>query len=413
MMKRYRRTAASQYLVVTIVLLSIIGVGLLSAFVMSRIPFADEFALPWAAGRLWLLGGESPYALSAIQEAASAIDESTFLASLPDSQVLRYPLLTLVFYLPFSLMPYTAARVIWMTILAICVGLIGFFGIQLSGWKVSAIKQFGAILLIVFWLPGAMAILAGHLAPIIIVLLLAGIYLVVNGQDTTAGLLLSLTFSVFPSSGLILIVLLIWGISHRRWSLLSGYFSGVIFLLVISWLVMPSWFMEWAAVMLETYQGWDWVNTPMMSLAALLPGIALPFSIFLNGALIVYSIMLTITIMGQTGRVFNYKLFTVFIIAYLLHVQPSIFLLLLTIPALFMVFRSWSERWGLFGNLLSWGVLVLIGVGSWLLVHSTLDFTQIDYGPFLTIGYPLLVLLGMIWIRWWAMRIPMLPYETQ
>jgi hypothetical protein len=255
--------------------------------------------------------------------------------------------------------------------------------------------------------------LAGHLAPIIIVLLLAGIYLVVNGQDTTAGLLLSLTFSVFPSSGLILIVLLIWGISHRRWSLLSGYFSGVIFLLVISWLVMPSWFMEWAAVMLETYQGWDWVNTPMMSLAALLPGIALPFSIFLNGALIVYSIMLTITIMGQTGRVFNYKLFTVFIIAYLLHVQPSIFLLLLTIPALFMVFRSWSERWGLFGNLLSWGVLVLIGVGSWLLVHSTLDFTQIDYGPFLTIGYPLLVLLGMIWIRWWAMRIPMLPYETQ
>ena len=264
-----------------------------------------------------------------------------------------------------------------------------------------------------FWLPGASAILAGHLAPIIIVLLLAGIYLVVNGQNTTAGLLLSMTFSSFPSSGLILIVLLIWGASQRRWSLLSGYFSGVIFLLVISWLVMPSWFMEWAAVMIETYQGWDWVNTPMMSLAALLPGITSPLSIFLHGSLIVYSIMLTVTILGQSDRIFLYKIFTVFIIAYLLHIEPSIFLLILMIPGMFMVFRSWSDRWGLFGKLLSWGVLVLIGVGSWLLVYSTTDFMQPDYGPFLTIGYPLLVLLAMIWIRWWALRIPKLPYEIQ
>jgi hypothetical protein len=413
MIKRYRRTAASQYLAVIIVFLSIIAVGLLSTFVMTRIPFADEFALPWAAGRMWLLGGESPYAPSAIQEAITSIDESSFLASLPDSQVLRHPLLTLVFYLPFSLMPYTAARVIWMTILAMCVGLIAFLGIQLSGWKVSAFKQFGAILLIVFWLPGANAILVGDLAPIIIVLLLAGIYLVINDQDTTAGLLLSLTFSVFPSSGLILTVLLIWGISQRRWSLLTGYFSGVVFLLVISWLVKPSWFMEWAAVMFETYQGWDWVNTPMMSLAALLPGIASPFSIFLHAALIVYSIMLMITIMGQTGRVFTYKLLIVFIIAYLLHVQPSIFLLLLITPALFMVFRFWSERWGLIGNLMSWGVFILIGVGSWLLVYSTIDFTQPDYGLLLPIGFPLFVLIGMIWIRWWALRISKLPFETQ
>jgi hypothetical protein len=412
MMKRYRRRTASQYLVVIIVLLSIIGIGILFAFVMTRIPFVDEFALPWAAGRLWLLGGESPYTPSAIQEATTVIGESNFLASLPDSQVLRLPLLTLVFYLPFSLMPYAAARVIWMAVLVVCVGLIGFFAFQLSGWKGSVSEKFAAILLIIFWLPGASAVLTGHSTPIIIVLLLAGIFLVVNDQDTTAGLILSLTFSAFPSSGLVLIVLLIWAASQRRWSILSGYFSGVIFLLVISWLVMPSWFMEWAAVMLETYQGWDWVNTPMMSLAALLPGIASPLSIFLHGSLIVYSIMLTVTILGQSGRIFIYKIFTVFIVAYLLHVEPSIFLLLLMIPGMFMVFRSWSDRWGLFGNLLSWGVLVLIGIGSWFQVNSPIDFRQLEYGPFLTIGYPLLVLLAMVWIRWWALRIPKLPYES-
>ncbi|MBW6464939.1 MAG: DUF2029 domain-containing protein [Brevefilum sp.] len=412
MMKRYRRTAASQYLVVIIIFLSIIGVGLLSAFVMSHVPFTDDFVLPWAAGRSWLLDGESPYAPLIIQQSASVIDETPFLASLPDTPVFREPLLSLVFYLPFSLMSYATARVIWMTILAICVGMIGFFSIQLSGWKGSPFEQFGAILLMVFWLPGASAILTGQLAPIIIVLILAGVYLVINGQDTTAGLLLSLTFSVFPTSGLILIVLLIWGISMRRWSLVSGYFSGVIFLLVISWLVMPSWFTEWAAVMLDTYQGWGWVSTPLMNLAGLLPGIASPLSIFLHGAMIVYSIMLTITILGQSGRAFLYKTFVVFILAYLLHVQPRIFLLLLLIPALFMVFRSWAERWGLVGNLLSWFVLILIGGGSWFLVETAFDFTQPTYKPWLTFGYPLLVLMGMVWIRWWALRIPRLPYDT-
>jgi hypothetical protein len=412
MMKRYRRTAASQYLVVIIIVFSIIGVGLLSAFVMSRVPFTDDFVLPWAAGRSWLLDGESPYAPSIVQQSASVIDETPFLASLPGTPVFREPLLSLAFYLPLSLMSYAAARVVWMTILAVCVGLVGYFAIQLSGWKGSPFEQFGAILLMVIWLPGASAVLAGQLAPIIIVLILAGVYLVINDQDTTAGLLLSLTFSVFPTSGLILIVLLIWGISMRRWSLLSGYFSGVIFLLVISWLVRPSWFTEWAAIMLDTYQGWGWVSTPLMNLAGLLPGIASPFSIFLHGAMIIYSIMLTITILGQSGRAFLYKMFIVFILAYLLHVQPRIFLLLLLIPAMFMVFRSWAERWKLVGHLLAWCVLVLISVGSWFLVYPAFDFTRATYKPWLTIGYPLLVLMGMVWIRWWALRIHRLPYDT-
>jgi len=104
MIKRYRRTATTQYLIVILITLSIIGIGLLSAFVMSFVPFLDEFALPWAAGRMWLLDGESPYSQSAIQDAESAIDESNFLGVLPDSQVLRHPLLNLLFYLPFKLL---------------------------------------------------------------------------------------------------------------------------------------------------------------------------------------------------------------------------------------------------------------------------------------------------------------------
>jgi hypothetical protein len=39
----------------------VIVVGLLGYMLMSHVPFTDNFVIPWAAGRTWLLAGESPY----------------------------------------------------------------------------------------------------------------------------------------------------------------------------------------------------------------------------------------------------------------------------------------------------------------------------------------------------------------
>lgn len=411
-MKRYRRTAASQYLVVVLVLAAIVGFGWLSVDLMSRVPFTDHFAIPWAAGRTWLLEGGSPYGPTVAEMGAAAIEESTYLANLPESPEFSQPLLSLLLYLPFSLIPYSVSRVIWMTVIGLCLGFIGFLGIRLSGWKLSTLETFGAIVVLIFWLPGIVAIIGGHLSPLIIALILMGVYLMINGQDTTAGFILSLTFSSFPTSGLILIVILIWCISQKRWSILTGFFSGVIFLIVVSWLVLPSWFLDWASILINTYQGWDWINTPVMLLANLLPGIADSLSIFLHAVLMIYVIALIITIMGKSGRVFSYKFFVVLVLAYLLHIQGAINYLFFLIPGMFLVFRFWSERWPLTGRLLSWFLLILLGVGSWLLVYPQIDFTTLVDSPMLSIGYPIIVLFSLVYIRWWALTIPKLPYET-
>jgi len=410
-MKRYHRTAASQYLVVTLIIVSVVGFGLFNLFVMARVPFIDHFAIPWAAGRSWLLGGESPYAPSVYDLANMAIEESGFLAVLPETQTLTLPFLSLLFFLPFSLIPFAISRVIWVTILTISVGLIIYLSIHLAGWKLSLIGNFGVISILIIWLPSASGILSGQLSPIIIAMTLVGIYLLISGQDTSAGFILALTFSSAASVGLVLLILLVWSISQKRWSLLTSFFSGVIFLLVVSWLVLPAWFMDWASVMLNLYDGLDWLNTPLMGLASLLPGIADFFSIFLHAAFLLYGLIILITLKGKSGRVFIYKIFSFFIIVYLVNIQGSIIHLLLVIPAMLMVFRFWSERWKLFGKLLSWGTLFLIGFGSWLLVFSQIDFTTSFDVPLLSIGYPIFVSMGLFWIRWWALRIPAMPYE--
>ena len=410
-MKRYRRTTASQYLVVVIILVSVIGLGFLSAFLMSQVAFTDYFVLPWAAGRAWLLDGINPYELSVIDQASSTIENSPYLANLPDSPVLTQPLLSLIYYLPFSLIPYTISRVLWATLLSMCVGLIGFMSIRLVGWKVPTYQIFIAVSMVLFWLPGVGIILTGHLSPIIILLLLVGLQLVINGQDTTAGLILALTASSFPISGLLLIILLIYSISRRRWSIISSFFSGLLFLSIISWLVFPAWFLSWLSLLFSTFDSWEWIHTPLMDFAALLPGLAPSLSIFLHTMMGVYAIFLMVTVVENSDRAFVYNIFGILVIAYFLHINASTYYLMLVIPGMFLVFRYLYERWGLLGKIFSWAVLIIISGGSWLLFIENINFTTTHWIPLLSIGFPIFVFVGLIWIRWWAVRIPKLPYD--
>jgi hypothetical protein len=413
MIKRYRRVVVSQYLIVSIILIGGLGFGWLGMWVMARVPFTDYFVIPWAAGRAWLLEGISPYEPSVIEIALEAIEGTPLLAQLPEMQVLTQPLFSLIFYLPFSLLPYPISRVLWMTISGISVGLIGLGSLRLSGWMIPTLGKSAVVLLLLFWLPGAAMLMGGYLTPVSMVLIITAINLILNGQDTPAGLILSLTVSAFPNFGLVLIGLLFWSVSKKRWSIISGFISGLVFLLIMSWLVLPSWFINWFATLFNTFQGWEWVSTPLMNLAAFLPGIENTLSIALHGAFIVYTISLWITITGKSGRSFIYKLLFLFALNYFLHIQGALNHLLLVFPALMMVSHYTCERWGLRGRVITWGLLIIIGMGSWLLVYPNIDFTAPIGVPLLSIGMPFLVIIGMIWIRWWALTRPQLPYQVE
>ena len=411
MKQRYHRTAATQYIFVGLVIAGIFGIGYIGTIIMTRVPFVDHFVIPWAAGRSWLFEGINPYESTVVAEAENIVAESGYLATLPNQNVLMHPLINLIFYLPFSLMPYPISRAIWLTTLAISIGLMGLLSFKLSGWKTSKFEQLGGILLFIIWLPGAYAILTGQLTPIILLLTFAGVHLLLADQDMTAGFLLALTFGALPTTILILIPIMVWSISQRRWSIISAYFSGVVFIMIISLLMLPSWPMDWLGIMLKTFENRDWIQTPLMELASILPGIADFLSISLHVIFITYLLTLWITISGKIGRIFTWKLSAVLLVAFLLHIQPTYFHLFLILPAMLLVFRFWSDRWKLFGRLLSWIVIfVIVGV-SWLSVNPETVLTQRISLPIFSVSLAMLVIGGLIWNRWWAFRIVKLPFD--
>lgn len=411
-MKRYKRTSVSQYFFVGLILLGIAALYFLSATIMQRIPFDDQFVLPWASTRLWLLEGASPYDESVVAYAEDVLSESTYLGSL-DSAALVEPAINLIFYLPFSLIPYEISRAIWMTVLMIVSGAIGYFGLKLSGWKVSRIERIVIIILSVLWLPGVSSTLTGQLTPIIIFLILASIYLILQGKDTQAGFLLALVFGSFLISALIVIILLVWCISRRRWSVIFAYFSGVAFLFILTLLIIPSWLLDWLRIFLNVYTDWSWVHTPLMELANILPGIANYLSIFFHVLFAIYFLYLVITLIRKTGREFTWKILLLLVLVFLFHTQATINQVFLVLPAAFLMFRFWSERWRLVGRLLTWMLIALITIGPWLAVDVQTSFVEETTLPVLVAGFPILVIAGMIWIRWWAFNIPKLPFEEK
>ncbi len=410
-MKRYQKTKASQYIVVGLVILGIIAGTAVSSIVMRRVSFEDRFAIPWAAGRGWLLESLSPYDPGVAQIAENAILDSPYSASLQQERLFQ-PFINLLFYLPLSLIPYTFSRLIWVMLLILSILLIAYFGMSLANLKLSPIEKLMVIFTVLFWIPGLTSALLGSLSPIIILLLIISIHLFLNGQDTTAGFILALTIGSFNISGLIIILILFYGLTRRRWSIISAFFSGVAFIIVVSLLLIPSWPRDWVRILVENFSDLEIIQTPLMTLASYLPGVEDFLSIFLHALFGLYFLVMIITIRGKSERVFIWNSFATMVISFLLNVRGSVSEIFLIIPALFLVLRFLSERWGLLGKIFSWVILAFFSIGSWLLfLPSEPNITPVEM-PFITIGIPILVFIGMNWIRWWAIKIHRLPFES-
>jgi hypothetical protein len=358
------------------------------------------------------LEGINPYGSEVLQFTDRTISDSVYRAQVPgDVPGLTEPLLNLIFTLPLSLIPYDLARALWVTVLMIVIGLIAHYAINLAGWKVSPLERGGIILLVLAWFPSIQSIIIGGLSPVTVLLLLVGILAIIRGQDTLAGFMFALSFGAIQTSILILVFMFIWSISTKRWPVLVAYFSGLAFLWMVTLILIPSWPVDWLGALLRTYEDFSWVHTPLMDIAALLPGISSYLSIALHAGFGIHTITLWITSLGETGRVFTWKALALLVAAYLFHVQSGTEQLFLILPALFMVFRFMSERWSLFGRLFSWALILVISVGSWFLAAPQFAFNAVQRFDLLIAGLPVLTFFGMIWIRWWAIKIPRLPFE--
>jgi len=80
------------------------------------------------------------------------------------------------------------------------------------------------------------------------------------------------------------------------------------------------------------------------------------------------------------------------------------------LPALFIIFKTWEDRWGKGGVIASLFALLSLLVGLWALFLATVHGNIEDAVMYLPL--PILTFVGLLWSRWWVISATRLPIRV-
>jgi len=366
-----------------------------------------DFLVPWLGARTFLQYGDSPYSKPATQR-AQVVYYGRLAAQEEDPLTLWLPFPVELFYFPFALIPdYNLARAVWMTCLEIALAAMAFFSLRLIEWKPPLSLLPLVYLFFIFWIYGVLSLLNGSGVGYI-ALAMAGFLLAFrSGHEELAGGLFLLTAAVPSLTGLLVFFFTWWIFFRRRWRILAGLAMALVFLLSLSFLFIPNWFLPFV-------RGWvshashaasvssvkifaSWSPVVGSRLGWVVAGLFLLLLCVEWGAAmrdeprhVLWTACLTMAVMPFTGVPLN-------LANYVLLYVPLILLVGVLVRG-----RAGQKGWG------SAGILIMgLFIGLWALTailvafHAPIALTQV-----LFLFLPLLIIPGLYWVRWRFIRAP-------
>jgi len=387
----------------------LIALAVLTGLIWANMRFArtypgeKDFLVPWLGARTFLQYGISPYDPSAAERAQIIYYGRLSLAG-EDPLRLGVPFPVLLIYLPLALMSnYALARGVWMTILELALTALAFITLRLISWKAGRFLLISAVLFSILGVCGALSVVIGTWTALV-ALAIAGILLALRSHnDELAGVLFVVPLFKPDIGGVFILFLLWWAIDQRRGRLLGSFLVTLALVMIASFLLLPSWVVPFLRGAISQTQ-YNLGVTPGQILTGWWPAIGAKIGWVLSAAVI---ILLLLEWRAVRGKTFRHLLW---VICLTLAVSPLIGIpvlpldvVILFIP-LILFLSILIERWSLLNR--PGAVGALLGVmffGLWaiafLLPGSILKVMLI-------LWLPLRLLLGLYWMRWWAIHPP-------
>lgn len=386
---------------------ALLGAGLLLILVVLLIglPLANrelaeltglgEDLLPlWLGARVGFLDSDSPYQAEPMIAAYRAEFEMPPPAT-TDADLLQVDVSPPGLLLGAATMmaPYPLARALWLSAVQLSLALLLLVGLAFVGWRPPPVVV-GLLLIVVFlWRYGLQSMLLGTSDPLVILLVLAGLWMVARHNEVGAVVLLTLA-TVRPELSL-LAVAFAWlhGIFQRRWVLALGLPVLTVFLWgsLIAW--HPEWFAQWLGGALANLREGG-LNSPLGQVASgpLTALLALPVVVLLLWAWLV-------AVRRGRGSFLWTSALTLTGTAILLAPAP-LTPALLTVPSLLLSFKVWTQRWTVGGAIGAALVGALLIAAPWLSYGSTEGSGAVR--PAITWLPVVLSAISLFWIRWWV-----------
>jgi hypothetical protein len=81
-------------------------------------------------------------------------------------------------------------------------------------------------------------------------------------------------------------------------------------------------------------------------------------------------------------------------------------------PALVLIFKIITERWKKRGDVIIWGIMILLFFGLWVVFLATLQhLDQPVQSPIMFLILPAALILMLYWVKWWVVKPPSVWYD--
>jgi Gpi18-like mannosyltransferase len=252
------------------------------------------------------------------------------------------------------------------------------------------------------------SLILGQFAVIAALLIILALYSIRYQRDVAAGILLALSTAKPQMAFLILPFVLLWGISQRRTKLVLSLIVSLAVIMIVTLALRPGWPMELFWQILD-YPSYTTTISPLAIIAGAAPTINTPLNLLLHGLALVYLIGEWILAWRKEYRWFLWVAFLTLVITNMVAYRTATTNYMMLLPVLFLIFRVVYERWRGVGLAVVLVFMLTLGAGLWLLFFQTVAGNQEH--PIMYIPLPFLCLVGLWWVRWWAVKPPRTLYE--
>lgn len=366
-------------------------------------PGGNDFLARWNGAHEWLKNGLNPYSDEVSVSTQKLIyGHPANVKKGEDLNQFVYPLYSMIFIAPLGLMDYNLARAVFMTVLELCMGVICLISLKITGWKVKRLGLVGLMLFSIGWYCSVRTIILGQYSGINVVLMLLAILAIQNKQDVAGGVLLMLSTGKPQMSYLLVVYVLFWAFTTKRWRLIWSMVISFGFLMLISMAFLPTWPLDWLRQMISYPEYTSRIGSTLSVVAGFMPGISVRLSMLLHAAFYLYLLSEWIRSRGKDINTFVWTAFMTLVVTNLVAFRTATPHYVALLGPLFLICKVLEERWGTLGKWINVSMFVVLFVGLWVLFVSTVK--GVDEAAIMYLPVPFLSLFFLWWTRWWAIK---------
>ncbi len=390
-----------------ITLVVIVFLAICAALIYANLTLkgGGEFYVHWVGARAFLFDKIDPYS----GEVAARVQGLVYGGSAKvgdETYILDTPFQILLLYFPFSLFSNpTVVRAVFTLLLELALFALAVLSLRLTDWESPRFFAIFFVFLAVFNFYAFQAVFES--SPVLILAFFYAAILTAYRAEADEFVGALLAFSLYYwEVGAPFLILFFWrAYREKRTRIFAGFSMFAIVMYFVAFLSYPDWVIPFLRATVNNLRA-DFGFNVHAILVDLLPaqGKALGW-ILTIGLVIALGYEWSLAVSGDFRR-FYWASCLSLAAAPLLGLRTEMEHLVVLVIPLALIFAVVHDRWQRIGNSLTFLLMLVIFAVPWLLYF--LPFTRsYKFASELTFLFlPLSTLIGLYWIRWWAIRPP-------